>query len=122
VTFEDVSGELILPASPFERYIYIYTVILFILFILRRRASIQPSREVSDVSDIEGLPDPGQMRVEEGTESDWSEMTGRLDREIREMRRNRQSLARKREREVGQAKKHREPAIEAEKEAKEEKE
>jgi hypothetical protein len=51
MTIEDLPGERLLPGSPFED----------LLFILRRRASAQPSREISD---IEKLTDPGDRDIE----------------------------------------------------------
>jgi hypothetical protein len=63
---------------------------------VRRRATAQPWRGVSY---IERLSDTRDIAVEEGTEEDSSEM---IDRLLREMRQNRQTLAPVRERERDQ--------------------
>jgi hypothetical protein len=79
VTFEDLPGERLLLESPIEQ----------LLFVLRGRASAQPSGEVSG---IERLTYPGDIEdeVAEGTEEDWSEI---IDRLLRETRQNRPTLA-----------------------------
>jgi hypothetical protein len=77
MTVEDLPGDRILAGSPFEE----------LLFRLQRRASAQPSREVSD---WDGLTDPGHQEEEE---ENSSEMLDRLVRELiheeREQRGNR---------------------------------
>jgi hypothetical protein len=78
MTIADLPGERLLPGSPFEE----------LLFILRRKTSAQPSREVSD---IERLTDPGdrdsevedEAKAEERIEEDSSEMIDRFIRETR---------------------------------------
>jgi hypothetical protein len=87
VRFEDLTGERLFPGSPFEH----------LPFLLRRRASAQPSQEAPD---LERLTDPGDINnedeTEEGTDKNSSEM---IDQLLREMKPNRQTLAPMRERE-----------------------